>query len=143
MSFAKSMLKNIGKNVFGKCSQKFLDHAKQSATDAVKTTPKIEIQKSAEVTGNLIGHKIANKITRSSRIDLSRTEKSVAIKCWSEWDLNPRPLISGQTLKPTKLSGHEFNSYSEPTLYNYFNFIVCSVSDFISASAFVSFHFYM
>ena len=29
--------KNINKNVSGKCSQKRLDHAKQSATDAIKT----------------------------------------------------------------------------------------------------------
>ena len=28
---------------------------------------------------------------------------------------------------------HEFNSNSEPTLYSYFNFIICSVSHFISA----------
>ena len=35
---------------------------------------------------------------------------------------------------------HEFNSHSEPTLYSYSNFIVCSVSHFISAIAFVSRH---
>ena len=40
------------------------------------------------------------------------------------------------------LSGHEFNSHSEPTLYSYSNFIVCSVSHFISANAFVSRHVY-
>ena len=34
----------------------------------------------------------------------------VAIESWHEWDLNPRPLNSVQTLKPTELSGHEFNS---------------------------------
>ena len=49
--YAKSMGKNIGKsiskNVSG-YSQKFLDHAKQSATDAVKTTSKKLIQKTAE-----------------------------------------------------------------------------------------------
>ena len=36
------------------------------------------------------------------------------------------------------ISGHEFNSHSEPTLYSYSNFMVCSVSHFISAIAFVS-----
>ena len=41
-----------------------------------------------------------------------------AIESWAEWNLNPRPLISVQTLKPTKLSGHEFNLLSEPTLYS-------------------------
>ena len=42
----------------------------------------------------------------------------VAIESWPEWDLNPRP-DSVQTLQPTELSGHEFNSHSEPTLYSY------------------------
>ena len=38
--FAKNMSKNIGKNVSGKYSHKLLDHAKQSTTDALKTTSK-------------------------------------------------------------------------------------------------------
>ena len=33
----------------------------------------------------------------------------VAIESWPEWDLNPRPLNSVQTLLPTELSDHEFN----------------------------------
>ena len=51
-----------------------------------------------------------------------------AIESWPKWDFKPRP--------------HEFNSHSEPTLYSYSNFIVCSVSCFISAVAFVSRHVY-
>ena len=47
-----------------KYSQKFLDHAKQSATDTPKISSKKIIQKTAKVTGNLIGNKIANKITK-------------------------------------------------------------------------------
>ena len=47
----------------------------------------------------------------------------VAIESWLEWDLNPRPLNSVQKLQPTELSGHEFKSLSEPTLYRYSNFI--------------------
>ena len=39
----------------------------------------------------------------------------VAIKSRPEWDLNPQPMNS--------VSGHEFNSLSEPTLYSYSNFI--------------------
>ena len=46
-----------------------------------------------------------------------------SIESWPEWDLNPRPLNSVQTLEPTELSDHEFNSHSESTLYSYFNFI--------------------
>ena len=59
MSFAKNIGKNISKNLRGKYSQNILDHAKQSATDELKTTPKRVIQKTAEVTGGLIGNKIA------------------------------------------------------------------------------------
>ena len=44
-------------------NQKLLDHAKQSATDAFKTTSKRVIQKTAEASDDLIGNKIANKIT--------------------------------------------------------------------------------
>ena len=45
--------------------QKLLDHAKQSVTDALKTTSvqvKCIIQKTAEPTGDLICNKISNKI---------------------------------------------------------------------------------
>ena len=33
----------------------------------------------------------------------------VAIESWPEWDLNPRPLNSVQTIYPTELSSYEFN----------------------------------
>ena len=49
LSFSKNMGKNIGKdiskNLSGKYSQKFLDHTKQSALDALKTVSKRAIQK--------------------------------------------------------------------------------------------------
>ena len=48
----------------GKHSQKLFDHTKQSAADAIKTTLKRVIQKTAEGTGNLIGHKNANTIPK-------------------------------------------------------------------------------
>ena len=61
LSFAKNMGKNIGKNlsknVIGKYSQKLLDHAKQPATDALKTSSKRVIQKTEGATGHLIGNK--------------------------------------------------------------------------------------
>ena len=59
--------KNIMKNLSGKYRQKLLDHAKQSATDALKTASKIQIHKTAEATGNLIGNEIADKIINVSR----------------------------------------------------------------------------
>ena len=51
----------------GNYSQKFLDHAKKSAADAFKTPSKRAIQKTAESTGDLIGDKSANKITKVSK----------------------------------------------------------------------------
>ena len=48
----------------GKYSHKLLDHAKKSATDALKTFSKRVSQKTAEATGDLIGNKIGNKITK-------------------------------------------------------------------------------
>ena len=46
-----------------KYSQKLVDTAKNSATDGIKTASKREIQKTAEATGDLVGNKIADKIT--------------------------------------------------------------------------------
>ena len=42
----------------------FVNTAKKSATDAIKTASKRAIQKIAEATGDLIGNKIADKATR-------------------------------------------------------------------------------
>ena len=68
LSFAKNMSKyirkNTSRNLISKYSQKLIDHAKQSATDALQTVSKTAIQKTAEATGGLIGNKIADKITR-------------------------------------------------------------------------------
>ena len=47
--------------------QKLLDHAEQSAKDALKISSKRVIQKTAEATGDLIGNKIANRITKVSK----------------------------------------------------------------------------
>ena len=59
LSFAKDM----GKSLSNKYGQKPLDSAKKSTTDAIKTTSKRETQKVAEATGDLIGNKIADKVT--------------------------------------------------------------------------------
>ena len=42
------------------------DHAKQSATDVLKTTSKRVIPKTVEATGDLIGNKIADTIKKVS-----------------------------------------------------------------------------
>ena len=55
--------KNIGKSIRNKYSQKLVDSAKKSGTDAIKIASKRAIQKTVEATGDLIGNKIADKIT--------------------------------------------------------------------------------
>ena len=62
-----SFAKNMGKSLSNKYGQKLLDSAKKSTTDAIKTAPKRAIRKIAEATGNLIGNKIADKITSVSK----------------------------------------------------------------------------
>ena len=70
-----SFVRNIGthaakvvKNMSNKSSQKLVDCAKNSATNAIKTASKRAIQKTAESAGDLIGNKIADKITGASKI---------------------------------------------------------------------------
>ena len=70
LSFAKNMgtdATKVAKNLSNKYSQKRLDTAKNSTTDAIKTASKRVIQKTAEATGDLIGNKIADKITNVSK----------------------------------------------------------------------------
>ena len=62
-----SFAKNMGKSLSSKYGQKLLDTAKKSATDAIKTASKRAIQKTAEATSDLIGNKIADKITSISK----------------------------------------------------------------------------
>ena len=47
--------------------QKFLDSVKKSTTDSIKTASKRVIETTAEVTGDLIGNKIVDKITSVSK----------------------------------------------------------------------------
>ena len=69
-----SFVKNIGtnatktaENMSNKYSQKPLDSAKKSTTDAIKTAPNRVIQKTAEGTGGLNCNIIADKITNLSK----------------------------------------------------------------------------
>ena len=62
-----SFVKNIGKILSNKYGQKLQDSAKISTIDAIKTTSKTAIQKAAVATGDLIGNKIADKITSVSK----------------------------------------------------------------------------
>ena len=60
-------LKNVGKILSNKYGQKLLDSAKKSTIDAIKTASKRAIHETAEATGDLIGNKIADKITSVSK----------------------------------------------------------------------------
>ena len=62
-----SFAKNMGKSLSNKYSQELFDAAKTSATDAIKAASKRAIQTTAEATGDLIGNKIADKITSASK----------------------------------------------------------------------------
>ena len=62
-----SFSKNMGKHLINKFSQKLLDTAKKSTTDAIKTGSKRAIQKTAEATGDLIANKIADKMTSAPK----------------------------------------------------------------------------
>ena len=58
---------SFAKNLSNKYSQKLLDTARKSTTDAIKTASERAIKKTAEATGDLIGNKIADKITSISK----------------------------------------------------------------------------
>ena len=62
-----SFAKNMGKSLSNKYGQKPLHNVKNVTADAIKTASKRAIQKTAEVTGGLIGNKNADKITSVSK----------------------------------------------------------------------------
>ena len=62
-----SFAKNMGKSLNSKYGQKLLDSAKKSTADTITTASKRAIQKTAEATRDLIGNKIADKITSTSK----------------------------------------------------------------------------
>ena len=73
-----SFAKNMGKNLTSKYGQKLLDSAKKSTKDAMKTTSKRVIQKTAEATGHLIDNKIADKITSVSKKSCTHSQNNEA-----------------------------------------------------------------
>ena len=104
LSFAKILSKNIGKNMSSKYSQKLLDHAKQSATDALKTASKKQckiLQKQLMISlisglpiklpkPQRIHHKI---LQRQLKVEHKYLEKDiyfqnrVATTPWNSWNL--------------------------------------------------------
>ena len=57
----------MGKHLSNKYGTKLLDIAKKSVADVIKTASKRAIQKTAEAAGDLIGNKIADKITNKAK----------------------------------------------------------------------------
>ena len=62
-----SFAENMGKSLSNTYGQKPLDSAKKSTTDAIKTASKRAIQKNRRSNCDLIGNKIADKITSVSK----------------------------------------------------------------------------
>ena len=80
LSFAENVgtyATKVAENVGNKYSQKLLDSAKKSTTDAIKTASKRAIQKTAEATGDLFGNKIADKITSVSNKSSQNASKEL------------------------------------------------------------------
>ena len=74
------MLKGYGflsfaKNVVIKYGKKVMDTATKTGIDAAKATSKRVVQKTAKATGDLIGNKIADKITLIANPKEKETKK--------------------------------------------------------------------
>ena len=78
MSFARNIGNKYGKKIFDKIldvgksmekkfDQKLLDNSLSAGKDFAKIAGKKLLTKSAEATGDLIGNKIADRITKSTR----------------------------------------------------------------------------
>ena len=77
LSFARNIGTHgtkVAKNMSNKYSQKLVDTAKKSATDAIKTASKREIQKTAEATGDLVGNKITSASIKSHNKEIESNE---------------------------------------------------------------------
>ena len=79
-----SFAKNMGKRLSNKYGQKLLDSAKKSTTDAIKTASKRAIQKTTEATGDLIGNKIAHKITSVSKKPNNNNNNNLEITAYKK-----------------------------------------------------------
>ena len=74
MSFAKNIGNKYGRKIFDKSidvsnkyGRKILDKSMDASKDFAKIAGKKVLHKSAEATGEMIGNKVADRITKSSR----------------------------------------------------------------------------
>ena len=70
----KNICKNISKSLSSKYSQKILDHAKQSAKDAFKTTSQRVIPKTAKSTGDLVKSRKYKKLHKQNNSETVTNE---------------------------------------------------------------------
>ena len=69
--------KNMGESLSNKYGIKLLHSAKKSTTDAIKTASRRAIQKTAEAADDLIGNKIADKVTKKKpAIELHNSDET-------------------------------------------------------------------
>ena len=100
-----SFAKNMGKSLSSKYGQKLLDSAKKSTTDAIKTASKRAIPKTAEATGDLIGNKIADKITSISKKSSNNNNDDVELTTHKKSYISPKErheIINELRLVPKK-----------------------------------------
>ena len=100
-----SFAKNMGKSLSNTYGQKFLDSAKRSTTDAIKTVSERATQKMAEATGDLIGNKIADKITSVLKKSNNNNIEDVDIATHKKRYISPeerQQIINDLSLVPKK-----------------------------------------
>ena len=100
-----SFAKNMGKRLTNKYSQKLLDSAKKSTTDAIKTTSKRAIQKTAEATKDVIVNQIADKITSKSKKSSNNNNDGVELTTHKKRYISPeerQQIINELRLVPKK-----------------------------------------
>ena len=75
---------SFAKKVVNKYDKELIDTVTKTGIDAAKTTSKRIVQKTAEATGDLIGNKIADKITSIGKPKEKETKKTEEIYIPSE-----------------------------------------------------------
>ena len=68
---------DVGKNISNKHVRKILDKSMDAGKVFAKIAGKKALHKSAEATGEMIGNKIAGRITRSSRIKAQKEDDRI------------------------------------------------------------------
>ena len=129
----------MGKSLGNKYGQKIFDSAKRSTTDAIKTAWNKAIQKTAEVTGDLIGNKIADKITSVPKKTNNNNNNSVLFKL----KRNNRPTGNKDTKDTIMMLLEHLSTFRrtlEMPLLNCENNLIltCSANYFIAAGTAVN-----